>query len=414
MSAKLAPDGSPAAFDVGAAVVNRTSKKDEDRSAVLLRDGGRASAFAVFDGHSGKNSATLCGRIVCQRLLDAKDPFDGKTVEDIFWEVDEEIGCGKAWTSKENQTYLDANPPKPEDRYSYALPPPGGCPQGSGPVLDGATAQVLLLDSLDSAASSGSLRGMFAWLGDSTAVVVDMATKQPIYDTPNHMPARETERANLELYTKIRAKVEDQNCFNTHHHETSAEQVGAAFKALAIEPKEGEVELITRALARGVLIAKTLPQNAPNRKKSICRQRSKDHDVNEVWVVATAESHSHAGYNDLQMTRSLCDWRASDMVLPHPELHRFEVPAGCHHRIILASDGLWDVCTPEQAAEVLHACADPLSAAKKLLEIAEFEYIENRGHEMMDDDTTVLVVDVNATGRPFKVASAGGGCCTLS
>ena len=126
-SKKLAPDGSPANFVVGAGVVNRTSRKDEDRSAVLLRDSAKSSAFAVFDGHSGRNCATLCGRMVCQRILAAEDPFDAKTVENIFWECDEEIGVGQAWSSKENTEYLAANPPNPEDGFN----PPGGCPQVS-------------------------------------------------------------------------------------------------------------------------------------------------------------------------------------------------------------------------------------------------------------------------------------------
>ena len=37
-------------------------------------------------------------------------------------------------------------------------------------------------------------------------------------------------------------------------------------------------------------------------------------------------------------------------------------------------------------------------------------YLEERGHELMDDDTTVLVVELNPSG--VKVAPPGG-CCSV-
>ena len=46
------------------------------------------------------------------------------------------------------------------------------------------------------------------------------------------------------------------------------------------------------------------------------RQRDVEHDANQVWVVATAEQRSDPGYSDLQMTRSICDWAASDVRPP--------------------------------------------------------------------------------------------------
>ena len=85
-------------------------------------------------------------------------------------------------------------------------------------------------------------------------------------------------------------------------------------------------------------------------------------------------------------------------MLPHPQVHQFGVAPGEVHRVVLASDGLWDVCTPELAAEI--ACQSPTceEAAVRLLGIAEEEYLDNRGHEKMDDDTTVLVVEMSPSG----------------
>ena len=44
------------------------------------------------------------------------------------------------------------------------------------------------------------------------------------------------------------------------------------------------------------------------------------------------------------MTRSIGDWFGADAVLPHPQLSSFTVPPGKHYRLLIASDGLWDVC----------------------------------------------------------------------
>ena len=40
------------------------------------------------------------------------------------------------------------------------------------------------------------------------------------------------------------------------------------------------------------------------------------------------------------------------------------------------------------------------------------EYIENRGHELMDDDTTIVCVELNPSGIPY-VAPPAAGCCLV-
>ena len=52
------------------AKANRESKKGEDFAATCLPGEGAPAAFAVFDGHSGKETARLCSEMVCQRLLE--------------------------------------------------------------------------------------------------------------------------------------------------------------------------------------------------------------------------------------------------------------------------------------------------------------------------------------------------------
>ena len=46
---------------------NRESKKGEDFAAAVLPGNGAPAAFAIFDGHSGKDTARICSETVCQR-----------------------------------------------------------------------------------------------------------------------------------------------------------------------------------------------------------------------------------------------------------------------------------------------------------------------------------------------------------
>ncbi len=127
-------------------------------------------------------------------------------------------------------------------------------------------------------------------------------------------------------------------------------------------------------------------------------------------MVATKQHRSDPGYSDIQMTRSMCDWRASDLVLPNPQIRTFSVPAGARHRICLASDGLWDICSFDAAAKVMATASTCKAAANKLLGMACKEYLEVREHDTMDDDTTILVVELNPSG----IAPPRAGCCSVA
>ena len=129
-------------------------------------------------------------------------------------------------------------------------------------------------------------------------------------------------------------------------------------------------------------------------------------------VVATHEDPYSSHYRDLLMTRSVCDWTKSSWVLPHPDVCHFDVPHGKHVRAVLASDGLWDICSPEVATDILRGAATPQQAADELLEVAKDVYLGERGLEKMGDDTTVMVVDL-LPGGP-ATAKGGGGNCTVS
>lgn len=376
-------EGPAAAFQGGVcptitfAKANRESKKGEDFAAAVMEGDSAPAAFAIFDGHSGKETARICSETVVQRLLQQGPPFTPKQISDMLWAVDEEIGTQK--------------------------------------IRDGATAQILLIEK-----NGDQLKGTFAWCGDSSAVLTNVEEGTVKYATASHTAgpdhqgggAWQSEKGILEFYGAVRKQIESTLGIDTQKDEVSADMVEAAIQKLGKEVKAVDVDLLVKAYRRGRIIAQTTPDGAHYRKQVFVRQRDIDHDANQVWVVSTAESRADPGYSDLQMTRSVCDWRASDMVLPNPECYSFNVPAGQVWRVCLASDGLWDVCSFENAAETMKKHASVDKCAKDLLRIAEKEYLEVRGHEKMDDDTTVLVIELNPSGIKSPIASAAG-CCDI-
>ena len=122
----------------------------------------------------------------------------------------------------------------------------------------------------------------------------------------------------------------------------------------------------------------------------------------------------------MMMTRSLGDWKHVAWILPQPQMARSRVGAEEHHRVIIASDGLWDVVSHEKCMELCRGAPTVQAAAEALVEAAKVVYLEHRQLELPGDDTTVLVVDLNpsqlAFVEPPPVASSGGdgsGCCLI-
>jgi serine/threonine protein phosphatase PrpC len=115
------------------------------------------------------------------------------------------------------------------------------------------------------------------------------------------------------------------------------------------------------------------------------------------------------------------DLRASKAIICTPDIFRVPITGdGKTHRLVLGSDGLWDVMTNEEVGQIVcrlqkketgqddietsasasnegtnidvggTIIVDPNKAASKLME----ECLHNGGHM---DDVTILIVDVTAT-----------------
>lgn len=203
------------------AKLNRESKKGEDFACALLEGNSAPAAFAVFDGHSGKETARICSEVVCQRLLKKGPPFKDTEIIDMLWAVDEEIGTQK--------------------------------------YRDGATAQIMLVEK-----EGDHLKATVAWCGDSSLVVTNSADGKVLFSTASHTAgpdhqgggAWQSEKGVLERYNAVRQAVEKTAGIDTIKEVTTEEMVKNAIKSLGDEPTDPEVALMLRALRRGKMCAR--------------------------------------------------------------------------------------------------------------------------------------------------------------
>ena len=135
-----------------AGLAQKSTSKAEDVCAVTITNDW--SIAAVFDGHGGKIAAERCKNELVPTLLEIARS-DSSTIDaaikDACWEIDESMGM-----------------------------------EG---IDDGTTATVGLFKQ-----KKGKLEGLIAWIGDSTALRVDMTAKTaagshvPGSTTANHVP----------------------------------------------------------------------------------------------------------------------------------------------------------------------------------------------------------------------------------
>lgn len=376
------------------------SSKGEDHHAAITRDP-RKAAFGVFDGHSGGGAAWLCA----DKLLAKLDVcgMDPESITSAFWELDDEVGV-------------------------------------VGIDRSGTTATVLLVEEDD---VDGGMRCLLAWAGDSTALRFDIANTSAFQGivarpTVDHSPTQPAEVAFLQRLSSVRVGVEQRG-------EPLAEAVALALGGR--DPSPSERKLFERALRRAERISTTLRtsgssgcdgtagdgedgatlpldatvlgrERAAAVRNAYVIQRPPRSASSNRWkrrptVVATALQHENPVYYDVAMTRSIGDWHGPDMVVPHPQLEAFSVPAAKRTRVILASDGLWDVCEHESAVRLARECASPQEAAEALLTFAQREYAA-RGKKGVGDDVTIYVVDLNPSGLSFRppAKSAYSHCCS--
>jgi len=444
----------PGSLEIPYAVKSEPSKKDQDRHAFLEKDG--VAAFGIFDGHGGIDTSQALKEGLLPKLVAQGYPTD-KQIVDAFWTIDEvcgtEMAARKCHAGSTCTVLLVSDPGKQSRRKSRL-------------------SRSMSRMSVSSTDKPGDYKCKLAWCGDSNAHVIDMKAETTkaqlaIKMTP-HTPYEESEKKQLlqmaavcKAVRKLQgkgekdepaAKAEEPTADGegaaegappegrrgsekgeAHEEEGASETedevrasqkeaeedevdealVLQAFQQLGLQVSTEELQLYKRALRREKIIQKAIPRNSKYRRRCFIHKRAKKKDANQPLVVATAEDPLGKHHKDLMMTRSICDWTKCAWVLPHPQTLEFTVGLGEHKRILIASDGLWDVCGAEFATVCARDNATVDQVVEALMNTAIKTYKEDRKLEKMGDDTTVMVIDLNPSHVAFEQRSAFATCCAV-
>jgi len=97
----------------------------------------------------------------------------------------------------------------------------------------------------------------------------------------------------------------------------------------------------------------------------------------------------HQRVDLLMVTRSIGDKELTPAILPQPEVHEY-VRAGDERFLVVASDGLWDVCSSDEVLQVIDGTvgtADAVAAA-----LVNYAIVQYWQQGIPADDITVTVV----------------------
>lgn len=205
---EFAPTMAPTEIAMAAAapppygVAQASSRKDEDIAAVLhSRD--PHSIFGVFDGHGGKRAAEHCVEQLCPALMSHGPAVADSQIIDDFWQSDQKLGT-------------------------------------SG-IEDGSTATCLLVDGT----APGELSCALVWVGDSSAIVVDMLhagahSSAIVAESSDHKPDHPSEARRLQIEWDVREHIQmtrrttASSPLETHdHHATNGNGATTATAAAA-------------------------------------------------------------------------------------------------------------------------------------------------------------------------------------
>ncbi|POY70912.1 putative Protein-serine/threonine phosphatase [Rhodotorula taiwanensis] len=362
----------PAAWRIGVSADPNTQcrRVDEDAHAFIYDFAGLRGQgyFAVFDGHAGKKAAEYCGLHFHEHLLDnmRKDPSTPipHLLNATFHSVDTQLsalsaaeGSHSGCTAVTCLLRLEDENGDPVGEGSGVAPHIIGGEKGK---LDGKpgeaceAAEAVGIDPTEGKPGSGEgqhpggsphdgsvkskIKNMLSSSGSKISSLGSNSTSSsPTDNSPVSGPAEEVKAAKRTLYTANAGDARAVLC-----------RGGRAIR-LSYDHKAGDAKEMQRIEAAGGYIA---------------NQR-----VN--------------GY--LAVTRSLGDSQMKQFVVGSPYTTETTLRDDDDF-LILACDGLWDVCTDQQAVDAVRDIRDPQQASDKLVEFA----LSNHS----TDNLTVLVVNL--------------------
>lgn len=220
-----------------------------------------------------------------------------------------------------------------------------------------------------------------AWVGDSRVISVDMVGKKLDWQSSIHNVSNEAEVERIKAQWRSR-KARDEGPDLLRRATAYEARIDGNDRASGIALKRSQSFVGRRALPDGSEVGPVVVQS--------------------VWVPPDGRPVRGAS---TCVTRSIGDWDSSRALLPHADVVVHDLAGVANPawtRYCIASDGLWDVVTPQVATGELLGFEDPQAAADALLARARRKYAKTqRGADPFKDDTTIVVFDVKLNNPVF-------------
>lgn len=417
--------GLPFPRGVRASLSQKHTSKAEDLAVTVA--GPVSAAFAVYDGHGGLQAAQTCVNSLTPKLLALSSLDDDEAIIDAFWDVDAELGVRKIFDGTTATVLLVANGEDDDDTVGESSSSSLHC-------------------------TARPLRCVLAHVGDSSAIRLNMhsanSSELLISETTQHLASSVDEQKRIKhLWATRRALWGKEAVKKNVRRSSSAEELMitdkdtdglrsideslvldeqtrpqrlekmpsiygslpgntpymhptlAAVSEAAIASVEDGQELspeylrvLWRAFRRETAI------NAHARKAFGVRMESgiqRRGHARGPFAISTTLPNGQMGANTC-VSRSIGDWDAARSVLPHPDIEHFKVPAGEFHRVVIASDGVWDHMTAEEVAKIARTTRRRTRVPQAVLSVVLDR--SRRKFGQLSDDSTVVCIDLDATG----------------
>mmetsp|Transcript_6079 Transcript_6079/g.6988 ORF Transcript_6079/g.6988 Transcript_6079/m.6988 type:complete len:445 (+) Transcript_6079:408-1742(+) len=135
--------------------------------------------------------------------------------------------------------------------------------------------------------------------------------------------------------------------------------------------KQTSAKVLTERELRGMT-----PKDDPDQKVYVCRQRRGE----IIYAVLFSRS-----LGDVDAHRNLG-------VISDPEFERAVIDDSKEQCVIIASDGIWDMMSNQEVADLVFKIGDPLKASEEIVSIAATRWADSE--ERRRDDITVTVVGI--------------------
>ena len=148
--------------------------------------------------------------------------------------------------------------------------------------------------------------------------------------------------------------------------------------------------------------------SSPHPLKEMTRVRSNSFIAHRKCGSLVGPEALHGCYNiSLNMTRSIGDKFGPRSCVAIPDVKCVQLASDESVRLILASDGLWDVLSKDEVGKLLFLEKNPKKAAELLANCARDL---RKNFKIRMDDISVVVVDILCSSSPIQEKQAGCGC----